>query len=138
MAQELTTLCHRKSTRYMKVPLKSTEQIYLIFLIPILINCIVYLIHFSADLVVAVQHFREDNPIWGGCTIAIMYAPAFVYFALTVSRPDWWMTDDDKITKGVLGWFALQVSQLVGFVFFVLYRCSILRLQSLFAPMINV
>lgn len=124
MAQDLNTLCHRKSTRYMKVPLKSTEQIYLIFLIPILINSFVYIIHFSADLVVAIQHFKEDNPIWGGCTIAIMYAPMFVYFILTVSRPDWWMTDNDKITKGVLGWFALQVSQLVGFVFFVLYRCS--------------
>lgn len=122
MAQDFDTICRRKSTRYMKIPLKSTEQIYLIFLMPALINCFIYIIHFSADLVVAIQHFKEQNPIWGACTIAIMYAPALSYFILTVSRPDWWMTDDDKVSKGVLGWFSLQACQLVGFVFFVLYR----------------
>ncbi|KAL0111378.1 hypothetical protein PUN28_012934 [Cardiocondyla obscurior] len=116
------TLCHRKSTRCMKIPLKSTEQIYLIFLLPTLINCLVYIIHFSADLVVAIQHFRDENPLWGMSTLAIIYAPALMYFILTVSRPDWWMTEDDKVTKSVLAWFALQVCQFIGFVFFVLYR----------------
>lgn len=122
MAQNLNTLCNRKSTRYMKIPLKSTEQIYLIFLIPAVINCIIYILHFSADLVVAIQHFRAGNPIWGYCTLAIIYTPALSYFILTVSRPDWWMTDDDKVSKGILGWFGLQVCQFAGFVFFVLYR----------------
>jgi len=116
------TLCRRKSTHYMKIPLKSTEQIYLIFLIPTLINCFVYIIHFAADLVVAIQHFKEQNPLWGICTIAIIYLPALMYFILTVSRPDWWMTEDDKISKGIVGWFALQMCQFIGFVFFVLYR----------------
>ncbi|XP_014471707.1 PREDICTED: uncharacterized protein LOC106742877 [Dinoponera quadriceps] len=122
MAQDLNTLCHRKSTRCMKVPLKSTEQIYLIFLVPAVISCFVYIVHFSADLVVAIQHFKENNPLWGSCTLIIMYAPALVYFILTISRPDWWMTDDDKVSKGVLGWFALQMCHFVGFVFFALYR----------------
>jgi len=116
------TLCYRKSTRCMKVPLKSTEQIYLIFLVPTLINCFVYIIHFAADLVVAIQHFKEQNPLWGISTLIFIYIPALVYFVLTVSRPDWWMTEDDKLSKGVLGWFALQVCQFIGFVFFVLYR----------------
>lgn len=92
---------------------------------PALISCFIYIVHFSADLVVAIQHFKEENLMWGYCTIAIMYAPALTYFILTVSRPDWWMTDDDKVSKGILGWFGLQVCQLVGFVFFVLYRYSI-------------
>ncbi|KAG5324831.1 XKR7 protein, partial [Pseudoatta argentina] len=116
------TLCRRKSTHYMKIPLKSTEQIYLIFLIPTLINCFIYIIHFAADLVVAIQHFKEENPLWGICTVAIIYLPALMYFILTVSRPDWWMTEDDKISKGIVGWFALQMCQFIGFVFFVLYR----------------
>ncbi|XP_077275048.1 uncharacterized protein LOC143904327 isoform X2 [Temnothorax americanus] len=116
------TLCHRKSTRCMKIPLKSTEQIYLIFLVPTLVNCFVYIIHFAADFVVAIQHFKEENPLWGMSTLAIIYAPALMYFILTVSRPDWWMTEGDKVSKGVLGWFGLQVCQFIGFVFFVLYR----------------
>ncbi|XP_076764217.1 uncharacterized protein LOC143431393 [Xylocopa sonorina] len=122
MASNLDTVCEKKPTRFLQVPLKSTEQIYLIFLIPTFISCVVYIIHFSADLVVAVQHFKEHNPAWGCFTISFMYAPAFVYFMLTVSRPDWWMTDNDKLTKGIICWFCLQFCQLVGFVFFSLYR----------------
>lgn len=131
------TLCHRKSTYCMKIPLKSTEQIYLIFLIPTLISCIVYIIHFSADLVVAIQHFKEANPLWGMSTLAIIYAPALMYFILTVSRPDWWMTEDDKVSKGVLGWFAIQVCQFIGFVFFVLYRYCLCSIYYFFFALFN-
>lgn len=122
MANTLDTTCEKKSSRFLQVPLKPTEQIYLVFLIPTLITCVAYIINFSADLVVAIQHFKENNSIWGCCTIGFMYAPAIVYFVLTVSRPDWWMTDDDKLTKGVIYWFFRQLCQLMGFVFFSLYR----------------
>ena len=119
MAEEI---CQRKPTRLFKVPLKSKEQIYLVFLIPAMINCLIYVIHFSSDLVVAVQHFRENNPIWGCITISFMYAPAIAYFVLTISRPDWWMTDDDKLYKGAFLWFLLQLIKLIMFPFFALYR----------------
>ena len=122
MASDLDSVCKKKSTRFMQIPLKSTEQIYLIFLIPTLITCFVYIIHFSADLVVAIQHFKEHNLVWGCCTIGFMYAPAIAYFMLTVSRPDWWMSNDDKLTKSIFYWFSLQLCQLVVFVFFSLYR----------------
>ncbi|XP_032678262.1 uncharacterized protein LOC116847406 isoform X1 [Odontomachus brunneus] len=131
MAQDLNTLCHRKSMRCMKVPLKSTEQIYLIFLVPAVISCLIYIVHFSSDLVVAIEHFKDNNPIWGSCTLTIIYAPALSYFMLTVSRPDWWMTDDDKVSKGILGWFGLQVCHLIGFVFFALYRYAGLIVLSI-------
>ncbi|XP_017792855.1 PREDICTED: uncharacterized protein LOC108574733 [Habropoda laboriosa] len=131
MANNLDSVCEKKSTRFLQVPLKSTEQIYLIFLIPTLVTCVVYVIHFSADLVVAIQHFKENNPVWGCCTIGFMYAPAIAYFMLTISRPDWWMTDDDKLTKGIFCWFCLQLCQLVCFVFFSLYRYAALIVLSI-------
>ncbi|XP_076243460.1 uncharacterized protein LOC143184835 [Calliopsis andreniformis] len=137
MESNSDTLCRRKSTQFLQVPLKSTEQVYLVFLIPTLISCIIYEIHFSADLVVAFQHFRESNPIWGCCTIGFMYAPAIAYFILTVSRPDWWMTDDDKLTKGVFGWFCIQLCQLVGFIFFALYRYAGLIVLSVDAIILS-
>nr|XP_031838553.1 uncharacterized protein LOC116429587 [Nomia melanderi] len=137
MANNLESICKKKSTRFLQVPLTSTEQIYFVFLIPTLIACFIYIIHFSADLVVAVQHFRENNPLWGYCTIAFMYAPAIMYFMLTVSRPDWWMTDDDKLTKGVFIWFCLQLCQLIGFVFFSLYRYAGLIVLSVDAIILS-
>lgn len=130
MASNPDSICQRNCTRFLQVPLKSTEQIYLVFLIPTLISCFIYIIHFSADLVVAVQHFREHNPVWGCCTLGFIYAPAIVYFMLTVSRPDWWMTDDDKLNKGAFGWFCLQFCQLIGFVCFSLYRYRPFVFQS--------
>ncbi|XP_006614130.1 uncharacterized protein LOC102672338 isoform X1 [Apis dorsata] len=122
MANNLNSICEEKSTRFLQIPLKSTEQIYLIFLIPTIITCVIYIIHFSADLVVAIQHFKENNIIWACCTIIFMYAPAIAYFMLTVSRPDWWMSNDDKLTKSIFCWFCLQFCHLVGFVLFALYR----------------
>lgn len=122
MAMALEPVCERKSTRCLKIPLRSTEQIYLIFLLPAILSCCVYITHFGADLVVAIQHFREENPVWGSCTILFMYAPAIAYFILTISRPDWWMTENEKVSKGALTWFALQICQLIAFPFFALYR----------------
>lgn len=122
MTEASEEICQEKSTRYLRVPLKSKEQIYLIFLIPAIVNCLVYIVHFSADLMVAVQHFREQNPVWGCITIGFVCAPALAYFVLTVSRPDWWMTDDDKLHRGAFVWFLLQLAKLIVFPFFALYR----------------
>ncbi|XP_033232151.1 uncharacterized protein LOC117183096 isoform X2 [Belonocnema kinseyi] len=122
MNGEIESMCRERPTRCLKIPLRSTEQIYLVFLIPTLVNCILYVLNFSADLVVSVQHFREDNPIWGCITIGLIYLPAIVYFVLTVSRPDWWMTDDDKVSKGAFAWFGLQLCHLIAFPLFALYR----------------
>ncbi|XP_068965276.1 uncharacterized protein [Bombus flavifrons] len=137
MTNNLDSVCEKKSTRFLQIPLKSTEQIYLIFLIPTLISCFVYIIHFSADLVVAIQHFKENNLVWGCCTICFMYAPAIAYFMLTVSRPDWWMSNDDKLTKGMFCWFCLQLCQLIGFVFFSLYRYAGLIVLSIEAIILS-
>ncbi|XP_012286086.1 uncharacterized protein LOC105702809 [Orussus abietinus] len=122
MAKKSGPICQAKATRCLKVPLKSTEQIYLVFLIPTLLSCIIYIVHFSSDLVVAIQHFREEHSAWGCYTIGLMYAPAIAYFGLTVSRPDWWMTEDDKLSKGVVQWFLLQLCHLIAFPLFALYR----------------
>lgn len=122
MAITMEAICERKPTRCLKVPLKSTEQIYLVFLIPAVLGCCIYMVHLAADLVVAVQHFREGNPIWGGCTLGLIYAPAVAYFILTVSRPDWWMTEDQKLSWNVVTWFGIQICQMIAFPLFALYR----------------
>ena len=122
MTGKTDSICRERPTRCFKIPLKPTEHIYLLCLIPTLVKCILYVVNFSADLVVAVQHFREENPIWGFSTISLIYLPAIVYFVLTVSRPDWWMTDDDKVSKGAFAWFGLQLCHLIAFPLFALYR----------------
>lgn len=112
----------RKSTDFFKIPLKSTQQIYLIFLAPALISCFVYVINFAADFVTGVQHLRAGDQHWAIVTFALMYAPSLVYFAITISRPHWWMTEDDKLTKGTILWLAKQIFQSIFFPLFALYR----------------
>lgn len=122
MAKSYELTCERKPTKFMKVPLKSTEQIYLVFLIPVLLSCIVYMINFAADFVVAYEHYRDNNIIWSICTIVFIYAPAIVYFILTVSRPGWWLTEDQRTLRGVVTWFILQICQMIAFPLFAIWR----------------
>lgn len=122
MSETSKEVSSKKSTECFEISLPSTYQIYLVFLIPSIVNCCVYVAHFAADLVVAVQHFIELNPVWGCVTLGFMYTPAIVYFILIISRPDWWMTDDDKLQKGVLLWFLQQTCKLIAFPLFALYR----------------
>lgn len=122
MCESTEEISWNKSVEQFKVPLKSTEQIYFLFLIPTIVSCFIYVANFALDLVVAGQHFKEFNPVWGWVTIGIMYAPVAAYFIITVSRPDWWMTNEDKLHKGVFFWFLLQILKLIVFPLFALYR----------------
>ncbi|XP_020707294.2 uncharacterized protein LOC105684731 isoform X1 [Athalia rosae] len=137
MVESSEVLCRSRIMHCMRLPLRSTEQIYLVFLIPTLLNCAIYVIHFSLDLVVVEQHFREGNSIWGSCSLVIMYAPSITYFILTVSRPDWWMSQDEKISKGVITWFMLQVCQVFAFPLFALYRYAGLIVLTVDAIMLS-
>ncbi|XP_014229149.1 uncharacterized protein LOC106653987 [Trichogramma pretiosum] len=137
MAQAIDDPCEKESNKFLKVPPKSTRQIYLLFLIPAILNCAVYVVNFSADLVVAVQHFKERNPEWGLITMTFMFIPAFAYFVLTVTRPGWWMTEDDKQNKGGCLWFALQVVKLAAFPLFALYRYAGLIVLSVDATLLT-
>ncbi|XP_011496498.1 PREDICTED: uncharacterized protein LOC105361093, partial [Ceratosolen solmsi marchali] len=137
MAQVAEETYQKKSAKCLRVPLKSKEQIYIIFLIPAIVNCFIYVIHFSVDLVVAIQHFRENNPVWACITICFMYAPALAYFILTISRPDWWMTDDDKMYKGTFLWLLLQVGKLIAFPLFAMYRYAGLIVLSIDAIILS-
>lgn len=110
------------SAEYFEVSSKSTKQIYLIFFIPTVVSFCFYITHFAVDLVVALQHFKEHNPVWGCVTIGFMYAPAIVYFILISSKPDWWMNDDDKHQRGAFLWFLLQICKLIAFPLFSWYR----------------
>lgn len=118
----IVPICQKKTARCLKVPLTPVEQIYLMFIIPAFFCCIVYMTNLAVDVTMAIAHYRDGNPVWGMSTLALMYAPAFVYFALTVSRPDWWMTEDEKLKDGVVVWFAMQIFRLLAFPLFTLYR----------------
>ena len=122
MVQEANKVHNWKITDFLNTSLKSTK-IYSSFLIPAVFNCILYVIHFSADLVVAIQHFREGHSIWGWTTICLMYFPALVYLILIVSRPDWWMANDNVFKKkGFIIWFILEIIKFAAFPLFSLYR----------------
>lgn len=122
MSREVVNCRPNSAAKCPSVQMKSRAQICSRFLVPTIVGCLVFVAQFAADLVVAVQHIREQNVIWGGITLAIIYAPALAYFFFTISRPDWWMTDSDKSTRGVVVWFLSQILRLVAFPFFALYR----------------
>lgn len=99
--------------------LKSNKQILLLFLLPAIFNCLLYIVNFSADFVVSIQHFRENNIFWGWCTLGFMYTPVVIYFLLSITKPDWWLTNEDE---NLTMWLASLFFQLLLFPFFALYR----------------
>lgn len=105
-----------------KIPLKPKDQIIVYFLMPAVVNCLLYIMQFAADFVVAMQHFKEQNFGWGWVTLAFICAPAVVYFLLTIARPDWWRTEEEESTSELCIWFLLQLSCLVAFPLYALFR----------------
>lgn len=106
-----------------------------------------YLVLTVADLAVAVQHFRDGNPEFGGLTAGFVCLPAIVCFFSVITSPGQWpqgdggdeavedTTDgvgespevtenDDRITCGKVQcrFFMWQVFNLVAFPVAAVYR----------------
>lgn len=78
--------------------IKTRTQICLTCCISVVLELIVYLVAFAADVAVVVQHLRDGNPVFGGLTAAFVWLPAVVCFCSVVTSPAQWpqsVCDDD-------------------------------------------
>ncbi|KAB0797942.1 hypothetical protein PPYR_08935 [Photinus pyralis] len=66
------------------------QNVIVNYLIPSILSCLLYIVHFACDFAVSYRHFRERNPIWGSITVFIMYLPAISCYVLTISSLELW------------------------------------------------
>lgn len=123
--------------------IKTRTQICLTCCISVVLELIVYLVLIAADVAVAVQHFRDGNPEFGGLTLGFVCLPAVVCFVSVVTSPGQWpqqgdgaetltegirkptkFDDDDRIECGMVQcrFFMWQVFNLVAFPVAAVYR----------------
>ncbi|XP_021693472.1 uncharacterized protein LOC5569644 [Aedes aegypti] len=69
---------------------KTRTQIVFSFLIPVIFELLVYTVVITADVLVVVEHFRNDNPTWAWFTLSFMWLPAIACFAAVLSSPSQW------------------------------------------------
>nr|CAD7577815.1 unnamed protein product [Timema californicum] len=104
----------------MGYPLTIQQQICLCFLLPSIINCIIYILDISTCVSAVREHFDASLHVWAVFTIILLYLPSIVFFVLTVSKPDLWDEQGDIVRTGQ--WFVFRLAQLVAFPIWAIYR----------------
>ncbi|XP_058456259.1 uncharacterized protein LOC131433697 [Malaya genurostris] len=84
---------------------KSRTQIVLSFLIPVIFELLVYTVVMTADVLVTIEHFRNENQTWAWLTLSFMWLPAVACFSAILSSPSQWPETvgcDERTGKFVL------------------------------------
>lgn len=69
---------------------KTRSQIVLSFMVPVVFEFIVYVVVTTADVLVVVEHFRNDNTTWAWLTLCLIWIPAIACFSAVLSSPSHW------------------------------------------------
>lgn len=102
-------------------------QICLSCLATTILHLLVYLVVTTADIGVAVQHFRDDNQLYGSLTLALWYLPAIACFCSIVTSPWQWPETSSTGDSDGCNWqngkfFGKQLFNLLLFPFSAVYR----------------
>lgn len=71
-------------------PIKSKAQIWFNWIIPIVLEQLVYIVLIVADFAVTYQHFIDGNHLWAGLTLSFIWAPAILCFCSIIASPQNW------------------------------------------------
>ncbi|XP_055642370.1 uncharacterized protein LOC129779120 [Toxorhynchites rutilus septentrionalis] len=69
---------------------KTRSQIVLSFMVPVIFEFIVYVVVMTADILVVVEHFRNDNNTWAWLTLCLIWIPTIASFSTVLSSPSHW------------------------------------------------
>ncbi|KAF2898950.1 hypothetical protein ILUMI_07211 [Ignelater luminosus] len=90
-------------------------------LVPSIIGCLFYIIHFACDFTVAYRHFREDNSVWGSLTIFFMFLPVLGCYILIISSWELW-PEYEKCGLTNVKWVLLKTAQHMYFPVWSMWR----------------
>ncbi|KAF5277700.1 hypothetical protein FQR65_LT03680 [Abscondita terminalis] len=70
--------------------INSYQYVIFNYLVPSILSCLLYIVHFACDFAVSYRHFYEKNPIWGSMSILFMFLPSLSCYILTISSLELW------------------------------------------------
>lgn len=71
-------------------PIKTKAQIWFNWIVPNVLEQLVYIVLIVADLAVTYQHFNDGNHLWGGLTLSFIWLPAILCFGTVIVSPRNW------------------------------------------------
>lgn len=104
---------------------KTRTQIVLTCLIPAIIELLVYISLVTSDIAVAIQHIRDQNPIWAALTITFLCLPALVCFCSVITSP-WQWPEEEGCGNGNIKFFFRQTFNFLFFPIGAVFRFVIL------------
>uniref|UniRef100_A0A1I8PZN5 XK-related protein n=1 Tax=Stomoxys calcitrans TaxID=35570 RepID=A0A1I8PZN5_STOCA len=102
--------------------IRSRTRIYVSFIIPSVLELLVYIAQITSDCAVSFQHFRSRQSDFGWATFTLILIPPFLSFIIVLSSKAQW---EQPIRDGTrLKFVGTQLMHMVFFPFFVIYRFS--------------
>lgn len=99
-------------------PINSTIKIYISFIIPLVLQLLVYMFQICSDIGVAIQYFSIKEYHYGLITILLIISPPFIAFWILVLSADLGL----KVQANKAKYICNQVLLLFTFPFSMTYR----------------
>lgn len=84
----------KKPTTLLRKQLTNKQQVWSNYLVPNMMTSLIYILNFTADLCLAIQHYREENYVYASITFFLTYVPAIGSIFFTLSDVNAWPGDN--------------------------------------------
>lgn len=98
----------------------SRTRIYVSYIIPNVLELLVYIVQIVADSAVSYQHFKSHQSDFGWATLSLILVPPVVTCVLVLSSKSQWIKPKQNRTRKKF--VCMQLLQMVMFPFFVIFR----------------
>lgn len=115
-----------KPRTLLQYPINEKLFIYSCYIIPTCLNCLVYILHFTADSVLSYQHYRAGDPFYASLTLFFIYTPAIGSFFLTITNLELWPEETGCKSRS-FKWFSIRFFQHLLFPIWAMLRYLILQ-----------
>ncbi|KAM7344780.1 uncharacterized protein ACRADG_011371 [Cochliomyia hominivorax] len=109
--------------------IRSRTRIYVSYVIPNILELLVYIVQIVADCAVSYQHFKSHQPDFGWATLFLILVPPVVTCILILSSKSQWVKPTQNATR--VKFVCIQLLQMILFPFFVVYRSAKLVFWSI-------
>ncbi|XP_037806659.1 uncharacterized protein LOC119600476 [Lucilia sericata] len=109
--------------------IRSRTRIYVSYIIPNVLELLVYIVQIVADCAVSYQHFKSHQSDFGWGTLSLILVPPVVTCVLVLSSKAQWIKPKQNGTR--VKFVCMQLLQMVLFPFFVIYRSAKLVFWSI-------
>lgn len=105
----------------LSLSLTVNQKIWLLFVVPTALCCVVYVADIATDVAMVDRHFSDNRCVVGSLTLILIYLPAIAFFVLTLLDERKWPKPEEGTWKKT-AWIGKQVLLLLFFPIHAMHR----------------